>query len=253
MGGRACVRRADRDPRGTRGVKETLLRAIVSATAEKRPVVLLRALDGPEQWLIEPGSPDSSLAGLSEELHRRCLDAIKRDGATVLESDGRRYLLQTLSPPYRFIVVGAVHIAQALIPMAQTAGFAVILVDPRAAFATPARFPGVDVRNKWPQEEFADLALDARSAVVTLSHDPKIDEPALAAALESDAFYIGALGSRRNHAGRLERLAELSFDAGSLARINGPAGLDLGGRAPAEIAVAILAQIIQARYASAAG
>jgi len=229
-------------------VKAALLASVVDATRAKRPVVLLRALDSGEQWLIDSTAPSATLANLPQALRSRCEDALRRDGAAVVEADGRRYLLQTLSPPYRLIVIGAVHIAQALIPMAQAAGFAVTLVDPRPAFATSARFPGADVRAEWPQEVFESLALDARSAVVTLSHDPKIDEPALAAALKSDAFYIGALGSRRNHAGRLERLGELGFGADALARIHGPVGLDLGGRTPAEIAVAILAQVIQARY-----
>ncbi|NNC65918.1 MAG: XdhC family protein [Gammaproteobacteria bacterium] len=230
-------------------MKADLLDATVRAQAEKRPVVLLRSLDSAEQWLLDPSESPDRLEGLSESLRTRCYEALKRDGASVVESDGRRYLLQTISPPYRLIVIGAVHIAQALVPMARTAGYAATLVDPRPAFATPERFPGIEIMNAWPQDVMDELSLTSRTAVVTLSHDPKIDEPALAAALRSDAFYIGALGSKRNHAGRLERLTELGFDAATLERVAGPVGLDLGGRAPAEIAVAILAQIIKARYA----
>lgn len=230
-------------------MRAELLSAAVRAHGEERPVVLLRSLDSAECWLLDPSASPDGLEGLSDALRARCYEALKRDGASVIEWDGRRFLLQGLSPPYRLIVIGAVHIAQALVPIARTAGYATTLVDPRPAFATPQRFPGIEILNAWPQEVMDELSLTSRTAVVTLSHDPKIDEPALAAALRSDAFYIGALGSKKNHAGRLERLAELGFEAATLERIAGPVGLNLGGRAPAEIAVAILAQIIQARYA----
>ena len=229
-------------------MKVEQLRVAVRAQAEKRPIVLLRSLDSDEHWLLDPSEAQDSLESLSEALRARCHEALTHDGASVFESDGSRYLIQTISPPYRLIVIGAVHIAQALIPMAQAAGFSVTLIDPRPAFATPQRFPDVEILNTWPQDVMDKLSLSSRTAVVTLSHDPKIDEPALAAALGSDAFYIGALGSKRNHAGRLERLNALGFDSTTLKRIAGPVGLNLGGRAPAEIAVSILAQIIQARY-----
>ncbi len=146
------------------------------------------------------------------------------------------------------MVIGAVHIAQALIPMAGLAGFKVYLIDPREAFGAAARFPGVDVINEWPDQALDDLAPDSSTAVVTLSHDPKIDDPALRTALASGAFYIGALGSKRTHAARLERLSALGIGAEELARIHAPVGLHLGGREPAEIAVSILAQIIAARH-----
>ncbi len=229
-------------------MKSALLSAAVSAQQQKRPVVLLRSVDTADQWLFDPTADPATLAGLSDELRSLCEAALKCDGASVIESDGKSYLIQTLSPPYRLIVIGAVHIAQALIPMAQTAGYATVLIDPRPAFATQERFPDVEVFSEWPQDVMPRLALTSRSAVVTLSHDPKIDEPALAAALNSEAFFIGALGSRKNHAGRLARLEALGFDAATLHRVAGPVGLDLGGRSPAEIAVAILAQLIQARY-----
>lgn len=231
-------------------MKEQTLRGLVEAASAKRPIVLVRSLDADSEWLIEPTTADAALDGLPDEIRQRSKEALRRDGAQVIELGQQRYFVQTLSPPYRLIIVGAVHIAQALIPMAQAVGFAVTLVDPRPAFASPERFPDVDIHADWPQDVFPTLELDARTAVVTLSHDPKIDEPALAAALNADTFYIGALGSRRNHAGRLERLRELGFDNATLQRIMGPVGLDLGGRAPAEIAVAIVAQVIQARYAA---
>ena len=147
----------------------------------------------------------------------------------------------------RLIVVGAAHISQFLAPMATLAGFEVIIIDPRRAFASSERFPGVKLIDAWPDEALGQLKLDATSAVVTLTHDPKLDDPALVAALQSPAFYVGALGSTRTHAKRVARLTEAGL-GDKVARIHAPVGLDLGGRAPREIAVAILAQVIQVRY-----
>jgi xanthine dehydrogenase accessory factor len=143
------------------------------------------------------------------------------------------------------LIIGAVHVAQALAPMARQAGLEVVVVDPRRAFATASRFPGVKVVGEWPAEAMALLGLDRRTAVVTLAHDPKIDDPALAAALRSEAFYVGALGSRRSHAARLERLRALGFGEGDLGRIHGPVGLPIGAVSPGEIAVSILAQLVE--------
>ncbi|SVA75548.1 uncharacterized protein METZ01_LOCUS128402 [marine metagenome] len=175
-------------------------------------------------------------------------NALDKDGTQTVDFSGETYLIQTLGGSRRLLVIGAVHIAQKLIPMAMIAGYEVQLIDPRKAFASSERFPGINIVNDWPHEVMKTLQLDSRTAVVTLSHDAKIDEPALQAALESRAFYIGALGSQKNHTKRIQRLAALGFDKKTLARIAGPIGLPLGGRSPAEIAVAILAQIIQAVY-----
>ena len=147
----------------------------------------------------------------------------------------------------RLIVVGAAHISQFLAPMAALAGFEVIVIDPRRAFASAERFPGVTLIDAWPDEAFERLKLDATSAVVTLTHDPKIDDPALIAALGSPVFYVGALGSKRTHAKRVARLTEAGL-GDKVGRIHAPVGLDLGGRAPREIAVSILAEVIQVRY-----
>ena len=232
-----------------------LLRALSEALFRSRAVVLVRPLkDGP-QFLVDHsgvtafGTVDDGVQPtVPEELLEYCRDALARDDARAVEVKQGRYLIQTIAPAPRLIVVGAVHIAQKLIPMAQMSGYRVLLLDPRAAFATEERFPDVEINHEWPQEAMPSLALDARTAVVTLSHDAKIDEPALRYALQSDAFYIGALGSRKNHVRRLQRLAALGFDEEVLARICGPVGLPLGGRSPAEIAVAILAQMTQSRY-----
>ena len=237
-------------------MKQDVLQALVEADSEGRTVVVVRGLTDGAQFLVDPGgaftlqdgvrrSVDTEIAG---ELLARSREALARDGAQAAEIAGQRYLIQTLSPPPRLLIVGAVHIAQKLTLMARLAGYDVRLLDPRAAFASAERFPDVEIINEWPQEVMPGLSLDARSAVVTLSHDAKIDEPALQAALESDAFYIGALGSKRNHEKRLERLGASGFDDAALARIHGPIGLPLGGRSPAEIAIAILAEMTQARY-----
>jgi xanthine dehydrogenase accessory factor len=145
-------------------------------------------------------------------------------------------------------VVGAVHIAQKLVPLAQLAEFAVDVVDPREAFASAARFPDVGLSHAWPDRAVADLKPDAATAVVTLTHDPKLDDPALIAALASPAFYVGALGSRKTHARRLDRLRAVGLDDATLARIHAPVGLPIGAISPGEIAVSIMAEIIAARH-----
>ena len=161
-----------------------------------------------------------------------------------IETDARTFVC-VHNPPLRLAIVGAVHIAQYLAPMAQACGYDVSVIDPRPAFASVKRFGEVDLRDKWPDEALAEMALDARTAVVTLAHDPKIDDPAITAALQAEVFYIGCLGSKRTHAKRLERLGKAGFDAEDLSRIHGPVGLPIGGRQPAEIAISIMAELTQ--------
>lgn len=158
------------------------------------------------------------------------------------EEDGQTFVA-VHNPPLRLIVVGAVHIAQALVPMARIAGYDPVVIDPREAFASPERFPQTRLLHDWPDEAVAGIGLDARTALVLLTHDPKLDDPALEAGLRSDVFYIGALGSKRTHAKRVERMQEAGHDAAQIARINGPVGLDIGAAGPSEIAVSILAQM----------
>jgi xanthine dehydrogenase accessory factor len=181
---------------------------------------------------------------LDVDAARKALDS---DGTRTIEADGERYRVQTLASKPRMLIVGAVHIAQSLIPMAVQIGYEIIVIDPRNAFANPERFPNIRIDNRSPDEAMSDLKLDDRTAVVVLSHDPKIDEPALQAAMDSNVFYIGVLGSKGNHAKRLERLAELGYSKEQLSRVHGPIGLPLGGRSPPEIAVSILAQVVQSR------
>ena len=159
------------------------------------------------------------------------------------EEDGQTFVTIHM-PPLRLVVVGAVHIAQALLPIAQIVGFDPVVVDPRESFASPERFPDVKILNDWPEEALQAHGLDARTAVVLLTHDPKLDDPALELALRSEAFYIGALGSKRTHEKRCVRLQEKGFSKDQIARINGPVGLNIGAATPAEIAASIMAEII---------
>lgn len=149
-------------------------------------------------------------------------------------------------PPPRMLVIGAVHISQALAPMARLAGFDLTILDPRTAFATPERFPDVPVIAEWPDEALPAYGLDPFTALVALTHDPKIDEPAIATALRAECFYVGALGSRRTHAKRVERLAAAGLSQQAISRIHAPIGMDIGASSPAEIAVAVLAEVIRA-------
>ena len=236
-------------------MKQNILSALVEAGSRSQSIVLLRELGG-EQFLFDRKGAHTFIEGcrkninevLSDQLLKLCKESLIRDGAQTADIAGKRYLAQTLSPAPRLFLIGAVHIAQKLAPMARLAGYEVLLFDPRSAFASVERFPDVQIINDWPHEAMKNFILDSRSAVVTLSHDAKIDEPAIMAALDSDAFYIGALGSKKNHIKRLERLADRGFDSITLSRVYGPVGLSLGGRSPAEIAIAIIAQMTRVRY-----
>lgn len=206
-----------------------LLDELVSRRAAREPVAYVADLEGPARRLEGPDAYPERF---------RC----DRSG---IAEDGRHFIA-VHNPPLRLVVVGAVHIAQFLLPMARSCGYDPLVIDPRTAFATPERFPGVTLTHDWPDAVLAETPLDGRSALVTLSHDPKIDDPAIVAALASEAFYIGCLGSTRTHAKRVSRLTDAGLTPAQIARIHAPVGLDLGGRSPAEIAVSIVAQMTQA-------
>ena len=172
-------------------------------------------------------------------------NALMQDRAHTIKKNHRRYFIHPFNPQLSMYVVGAVHITQQLVPIIAPLGFNVFVVDPRTAFATKERFPGVELITQWPQQVFAQLPINHRTAVIALTHDPKFDDHALMAALQSDAFYIGALGSRKTHATRLQRLADAGFDKAQLSRIHAPIGLDINACNPAEIAVSIAAQLVQ--------
>ncbi|MBU2944053.1 XdhC family protein [Shimia thalassica] len=205
---------------------EAVLGQLVQARSERRPVAYVCDISSGGGTLVMEGYED-----------RFRMD---RSG---LEEDGTFVAIH--NPPLRVVIVGAVHIAQAFVPMARIAGFDPILVDPRSAFGSEARFPGEEILEDWPDEAMERIGLDTRTALVLLTHDPKLDDPALHIALASGTFYIGALGSKRTHASRVARLTDAGFSADQIARIHGPVGLDIGASNPAEIAVSILSQMLQ--------
>ena len=212
------------------------LQALNAARRDRHAAVLVVDTATGEERLVAEG--DALADSLAEEIHRRL-----RSGRSGLLEDGRTFLA-VHAPPPRLVVIGAVHISQALVPLAKLAGFDMTIVDPRTAFASPDRFPDVPLRAEWPEDALPQLRLDRYTAVAALSHDPRIDDVSLAAALAAGCFYVGALGSRRTHAGRRERLVALGVSDSDLGRIHAPIGLDIGAQSPAEIAIAIVAEVI---------
>lgn len=203
----------------------------------KRPAVLATRLHDGHESVIDPEGPS--------ELAAAARDALQADSSDTVEHDGEEWFLQIFNPPLRMLIIGGVHIAQHLNTMARQAGYDVTVIDPRAAFASAKRFPDTALNHQWPDAAMDRLAPDHRTAVVALTHDPKIDDPAIRAALESNAFYVGALGSRKTHAGRQERLQAAGVEPALLDRIHAPIGLDIGARSPAEIALSIVAEVTQ--------
>ncbi len=222
-------------------LKRDLLDRLILARERKLPAAHLRWLaSGREQLII--GDEVNDLAS-DEAAVTAVRDALRSDKGVSVETEHGILFVQPFNPPLRLIVVGAVHIAQSLVPMAALSGYEAVVIDPRRSFASDRRFPDVAVSQDWPDEALEALSIDARTAVVTLTHDPKLDDPALDVALRSPAFYIASLGSRRTHAARLERLKALGHGDDALQRIHGPAGLALGAVSPAEIAVSVMAEM----------
>jgi xanthine dehydrogenase accessory factor len=227
-------------------VTPALLAQLQQTKRDKTPVVLATRLPGGEQRLLpDPAAPAA--------LNAAAVQALARDESGTVSVTGEDWFLHAHNPPPRLVVVGGVHIAQALVPFASACSFAVTVVDPRRSFASDERFPDVAIRTDWPDEAMDALRPDSRTAVVTLTHDPKLDDPALDRALKSPAFYLGALGSRRTHAARLQRLRALGHDEAALARIHGPVGLDIEAITAPEIALSIMAAIVAARRGAAIG
>jgi xanthine dehydrogenase accessory factor len=223
-----------------------LFSALLVLRANKNPAVLVTRLSDGCQSLVSEKTILGSLAPISPRIEqiREYLDV---EDSVLANWSGEQYFLRSYPAPFRLVIIGAVQIAQVLSRMAMLMGFDVCVVDPRRAFAMPERFPDVTVLLDWPDEALPMLTLDRRSAVIALSHDPKLDDPSLSMAMDSECFYIGALGSARTHARRKERLSAAGYEE-KVGRIFGPIGLPLGGRSSAEIAVAILAQIVQQRH-----
>ena len=203
---------------------ETMLADLVAGRAARRPTAYVVNLETGARRLTDQGHDN-----------RFRMD---RSG---FEEDGQTFVA-IHNPPLRMLIVGAVHIAQALVPMARLAGYDPTLIDPRESFGSQARFPGETILNDWPDEGVAAYGLDSRTALVLLTHDPKLDDPALEQALRSEVFYIGALGSKRTHAKRVARFEDNGYSAEEIGKIHGPVGLDIGAASPAEIALSIMAE-----------
>jgi xanthine dehydrogenase accessory factor len=219
-------------------MKAATLDALLAARRGRKAVALVTDLATGEQQLVAKGDAhplDTSLA-----------DAFRFDQSGIQRLDEREFFVHIHNPPLRLIVIGAVHIAQAVIPVAQLAGYDIAVIDPRGAFATGARFPGIDLHVEWPDEVIPKIGLDQRTAMIALTHDPKIDDAALLAALASDVFYVGALGSKKTHVTRCERLRSKGFDDAKISRIHGPIGLAIGAKGAPEIAIAIMAEMTRA-------
>lgn len=227
-------------------MKARVFDALRTALADRRAVALVTDLGSGLQTLVDAEGRQQGEVGLETEFLPQVLDAIRQDRRGIVEFYDGRFFINIFPPPNRLLIVGAVHLAQALAPAARLAGFDVTIIDPRGAFATPERFPDTALVSEWPDEALTTLRPDARTAVVALTHDPKFDDPALITALASDAFYVGVLGGRRNAKTRLERLRGQGVAEEQLARIHGPVGLDIGAVTPGEIAVAILGDIVLA-------
>lgn len=219
-------------------MRKDTLAALNSARRAGRAIARAVDLVSGEEILIDP----SNATG---ELERAAAAAARADQSGPIDIAGRQWFLSVHNPPLDMAIVGAVHITQPLAHMAMLAGYGVRIIDPRTAFATTERFPGLALTHDWPDEALEKSPLGPRSALIALTHDPKLDDPALTAALRSPCFYIGALGSKKTHAARLVRLKEHGFTGEELARIHGPIGLPIGARSPAEIAISILAQVTQ--------
>lgn len=230
-------------------MKVDVLQKLQAARTAFLPVALATRLADGNQCLVINGESSGDLI-LEPPALEGILQCIRTDSSGHIDGG---IFARIYNAPLRLVLVGAVHIAQALAPIARCAGFRVTVIDPRTAFATSERFPDVDLCTDWPDAALNNIRIDSRTAVVTLTHDPKLDDTALLAAVRSDAFYIGALGSSRTHAQRLTRLRQAGATEPELARIHAPVGIPLGGSRPAEVAVSIIAGIISLLHAGAAG
>jgi len=216
------------------------LKAINKARRGRQAAILLTELDSNTDRIVREG--DRIEGALGEAIDK----AFRTGVSTAVQTEGRGYFLNVYLPQPRLIVIGAVHISQAMAPIARVAGFDMEIIDPRTAFATPERFPDVPLHAEWPEDVLKRQPLDSYTALAALTHDPKIDDFALKAALDAGCFYVGALGSRKTHAKRVKRLLAAGASAAQIERIHAPIGVDIGASSPAEIAVAVLAQVIGA-------
>jgi len=225
-------------------MQRKILEKLSLARQQKQAVVLITHLEKPVQYLYSE-IEENGIDNIPDKLVELARQALRFDRSQMHETESGNIFFHVFNPALRMFIVGAVHISQTLAPLAIMCGYDVTIIDPRRAFATNERFPDINISTAWPDEALNELVIDSRVAVVTLTHDPKLDDPALATALKSDAFYIGALGSKKTQAGRQKRLKEKGFSIEQQQRICGPVGLDIGAQSSAEIALSIMAQVTQ--------
>jgi len=224
-------------------LKDETLNLILSEKNNRKTIIVATEINSGEQIIINEKN--------DTDINNKILIAAKNNviqgKSEILEIESNKWFLNITLPPLRLITVGAVHIAQPLAEIATISGYEVIIIDPRAAFANNQRFPDIKIINEWPEVALNELGIDNRTAVVTLTHDPKLDDSALNAALKSKAFYIGSLGSKKTHKARVQRLKIANFSDDEIKRIHGPIGLAIGAKSPQEIAISIISEIITIR------
>jgi len=224
-------------------LKDETLSLILSEKNNRNTIIVATEINSGEQIIIN----EKNDTDINNKILIAAKNNIIQGKSEILEIESNKWFLNITLPPLRLITVGAVHIAQPLAEIATISGYEVIIIDPRATFANNQRFPDIKIINEWPEVALNELGIDNRTAVVTLTHDPKLDDSALNAALKSKAFYIGSLGSKKTHKARVKRLKIANFSEDEIKRIHGPIGLAIGAKSPQEIAISIISEIITIR------
>jgi len=222
-------------------LKDKTLKLVLSEKNNRNTIIVATELESGQQIILNNNDKNNQIYISAKSL-------IKQGKSDIIKIDNQRWFINISLPPLRLVTVGAVHIAQPLAEIATIAGYEVTIIDPRAAFANNKRFPNINIVNEWPEEALIDFKIDNRTAVVTLTHDPKLDDSALYAALNSKAFYIGSLGSKKTHNARIERLKIAGFNEDAIKNIHGPVGLSIGAKSPQEIAISIMSELILCRH-----
>ena len=222
-------------------MKDKTLKLVLSEKNNRNIIIVATELESGQQIILNNNDKNNQIYNSAKAL-------IKKGKSDIVNIDNQRWFINISLPPLRLVTVGAVHIAQPLAEIATIAGYEVTIIDPRAAFANNKRFPNINIVNEWPEEALIDFKIDNRTAVVTLTHDPKLDDSALYAALNSKAFYIGSLGSKKTHNARIERLKIAGFNEDAIKKIHGPVGLSIGAKSPQEIAISIMSELILCRH-----